>query len=106
MVEELAPATLERALGGTAPPAVLDVRDAWEWALCRIEGSVHVPLAELPRRVGELDPQRPTVVLCHHGVRSAHAAQWLAQHGFAQVANLRGGIDAWSREVDPALPQY
>jgi sulfur-carrier protein adenylyltransferase/sulfurtransferase len=105
-VKELPPPALARALAGPEPPLVLDVRDDWEWTLGRVEGSVHIPLGELVQRVGELDPQRPTVVLCHHGVRSFQAALWLARRGFVQVANLAGGIDAWSREVDPKVAVY
>ena len=105
-VQELAPRALHAALGDPPPPVVLDVREPWERALCHLPDSLHIPLQSLPARVGELDPKRPTVVLCHHGVRSFQAARWLAQRGFAQVANLSGGIDGWAREVDPSMPVY
>lgn len=105
-MEELSALMLSRALAAPDPPLVLDVRDPWERALCHLQDSVHIPLQALPERVAELDPQRPTVVLCHHGVRSFQAARWLAHRGFAQVANLAGGIDAWAREVDPTMAVY
>jgi rhodanese-related sulfurtransferase len=85
---------------------LVDVREPWEVAHCRIEGSRSLPMGEFASRVDELDPDRPTVVICHHGVRSMHVAKWLAQQGFNDVINLRGGIDAWAREIDPAMPVY
>jgi rhodanese-related sulfurtransferase len=85
---------------------LLDVREPWEVARCRIEGSRAVPMGELPARLDEFDPDRRTVVVCHHGVRSMHVAKWLAQQGFGDVINLRGGIDAWARDIDPAMPVY
>lgn len=88
------------------PVTLLDVREPWEFALCRMDGSVHVPLAQLPSRLGELDPARPTVVICHHGVRSLHAGLFLERQGFADVVNLRGGIDGWARRLDPAMAVY
>jgi adenylyltransferase/sulfurtransferase len=85
---------------------LLDVRQPVEHSIARIEGARLIPLAELPARVGELDPARPVVVHCHHGPRSLRAAQWLRAQGFARAASLAGGIDAWSIEVDPAVPRY
>lgn len=87
-------------------PTLLDVREPWELALCRIDGSVHIPLAQLPSRLAELDPARPTVVICHHGVRSLHAGAFLERQGFEDVVNLHGGIDGWARSVDPAMAVY
>ena len=88
------------------PVTLLDVREPWEFALCRMDGSVHVPLAQLPSRLGELDPARPTVVICHHGIRSLQAGAFLERQGFADVVNLRGGIDGWARRLDPAMAVY
>ncbi len=92
----------------TAPGEVtlLDVREPWELQVCRLEGSTHIPLAQLPARLGELDPARATVVVCHHGVRSLRAAAYLEHCGFADVVNLSGGIDGWARSVDPAMAVY
>lgn len=87
-------------------PLLLDVREALELAAAALPGAQHVPMAQVPRALGALDPARPVVCVCHHGVRSAHVAMFLAHHGFAEVYNLTGGIDAWSREVDPAVPVY
>jgi len=85
---------------------LLDVRQPEELAIARIEGAVHIPLNELPARLGELDRTRPVVALCHHGVRSEMAGRLLERSGFADVAHLSGGIDAWSLAVDPAVPRY
>lgn len=85
---------------------LLDVRESWEVERAAIPGALHIPLAELPSRLRDIDPHRPVIVVCHHGVRSWHAACFLLEHGFTDVVNLAGGIDAWSREVDPALPRY
>lgn len=88
------------------PVSLLDVREPWEFEVCRIEGSRLVPLSQLPARLGELDPGLTTVVICHHGVRSLRAAAYLEHCGFADVVNLSGGIDAWARTVDPAMAVY
>ena len=91
---------------GNGPVALLDVREAWEFEVCRIEGSRLIPLSQLPARLGELDPDRPTVVICHHGVRSLRAAAYLEHCGFGDVVNLNGGIDAWARTVDQGMAVY
>ncbi|WP_435103421.1 rhodanese-like domain-containing protein [Arhodomonas sp. AD133] len=85
---------------------LVDVREPWEVDTAAIAGTHHIPLAELPQRAAELDPRRPTAVICHHGVRSAMAGQWLERAGFDEIINLSGGIDAWSQHVDAAVPRY
>jgi rhodanese-related sulfurtransferase len=87
-------------------PQLLDVREPWEWDRARIEGAQHIPMRELPARYGELDPERQVVAICHHGARSQHVAMFLERNGFAEVHNLQGGVDGWSRTVDPAVPLY
>jgi len=87
-------------------PLLLDVREPWESAVCRIEGSMLAPMQTVPQRMGELSPERETVCICHHGGRSMHVAMFLERHGFASVFNLAGGVDAWARQVDPAMPTY
>ena len=93
-------------LAAPEAPILLDVRTGAELALARIEGALHIPMDTLPGRVGELDPARPTIVICHHGLRSMQVARWLAHQGFEAVANLTGGIEAWSRLVDPTVRRY
>jgi rhodanese-related sulfurtransferase len=86
---------------------LIDVREPWELATAHVEGSVAMPMGDVPARAHqELDPEERLVVMCHHGVRSMNVTVWLRQQGFEQVQSLRGGIDAWSVEVDPAVGRY
>ena len=87
-------------------PVLLDVREPWEHEKARIEGARLVPMRELPARIAEIDDEREVVAICHHGGRSMQAAMFLEKQGFKRVHNLVGGIDAWSRTVDPAVPLY
>lgn len=87
------------------PHLLLDVRQPEEYETSRLPGAVLIPLAELPGRMSELPKDRPVVVLCHHGMRSAHAVSRLREAGFDAV-NLSGGIDAWSRDIDLTIPLY
>jgi len=87
-------------------PIVIDVREPWEVQLARIEGSTQLPMGEIASRIQEIDPAHPTVVICHHGVRSLQVVAYLQRQGFDNLHNLQGGIDAWSREVDPTVPCY
>ncbi|MDP3541245.1 MAG: rhodanese-like domain-containing protein [Elusimicrobiota bacterium] len=84
---------------------LLDVRQPEEYATARLDGAVLIPLDELPGRLAELPKALPLVVLCHHGMRSAHAVHHLREAGF-DALNLVGGIDAWSRDIDPEVPIY
>lgn len=88
------------------PPLLLDVREPWEFERCHIPESRLVPMGTVPARLAELDPDRETVVICHHGVRSYHVARFLEHNGFKKVINLSGGVDAWAKEVDPSMPFY
>ena len=92
--------------GGREKPLLLDVREPWEWQAARIEGSQHIPMREVPARVDEIDRERDVVAICHHGGRSQQVAMFLEKNGFRKVHNLQGGVDAWSRTVDPAVPLY
>lgn len=85
---------------------LLDVREPDEWELCQLPGAVLIPLGQLPQRFSELDPKRETVVMCHHGVRSRWAIDFLARQGFTNLLNLAGGIHAWAERVDPTMAQY
>jgi rhodanese-related sulfurtransferase len=87
-------------------PQLLDVREQWEWDTARIDGATLIPMREVPARVAELDPGSDVVAICHHGARSQQVAMFLEKNGFARVHNLQGGVDAWSRTVDPAVPLY
>ena len=85
---------------------MVDVREPWEFELCRIEGSVPIPLGQIATRSDELPRERPLVLVCHHGGRSQHAAMLLAGAGFTQVHNLAGGVESWAVNVDSAMPRY
>lgn len=85
---------------------LLDVREPWEVQTCALDGYVNIPMGQIPNRLAELDPEKPVVVVCHHGIRSQRVALFLQQAGFETVFNLRGGVDAWAKEVDPAFPTY
>ena len=103
--EEIAVADLARRLAGPDGPAVLDVREPWEWEIARIPGSRLVPLGELPDRIAELDPRAEIVTVCHKGKRSLMAQQLLQGAGF-HAWSLAGGIDAWAAEIEPGMARY
>ena len=87
-------------------PILLDVRESWEYNLCALPGSVHIPMGQIPARLADIPQGRPLIVVCHHGMRSYQVAEFLLARGFSDVANLDGGIDAWARVVDPTLARY
>jgi len=97
----------ERLASGHAP-LILDVREPFEWDICNLEpqGARLIPLQQLPQRLDELDPQQEIVVVCHTGVRSAYAARFLEEAGFARVINLEGGMQGWAASVDPGMARY
>ncbi len=97
---------LEERMHSGQPFVLLDVREPFEFEMARIEGANLIPLGELPARIGELDREKEILVFCHSGVRSERAAEFLRSAGFAKVANVAGGIDAWSEEIDPNVPRY
>ncbi len=101
------PDDLKRKLDAGEPVVVLDVRDPWEVQTARLENARHIPMGDIPARAHqELDPDAHIVVVCHHGVRSLNVTQWLRQQGFENAQSMRGGIDRWSRTVDPKVPVY
>ena len=85
---------------------LLDVRETWELETACIAGSINIPMDEIPQRLGELDASQPLAVMCHSGGRSARVAGFLADQGFVRIANVSGGIDAWSQTVDSSIPRY
>jgi|SRR5271155_1621108 len=107
MVKDLSPREfLDRRSAGLNQ-TLLDVREDWEIALAPVPGEVlHIPMGEISHRIGELDAEKDTVVICRSGARSAQVARFLEAQGFRSVFNLGGGILAWSRDIDPRIPQY
>jgi len=103
-VVSLTPADAAPKLSETSQ--VLDVREPWEWEICRLPGALLVPLAELENHLDALDPQREIIVYCHHGLRSMAAVNRLRAAGFTRVSHLEGGIDRWSVEVDATVARY
>lgn len=85
---------------------LVDVREGWEFAFNHLSGAHLIPVHQLEHRLHEIDPRRPAVVYCHRGARSLHAALALRAQGLGNVRSLRGGIDRWSRDVDPTVPRY
>ena len=113
MPDQIAPAALAVWLAGLptgTQPLLLDVREPWECQLASVTPQGFalraLPMHKLPESLAELDPQQPTACLCHHGMRSQQVALFLQQQGFDSVVNIHGGIDAWSRTLDPRVPRY
>ena len=91
----------------TDVPMLVDVREPWEFQTASLPDSLLMPMGDVPSRAfAELDPDAHIVVLCHHGQRSLSVAMWLRGQGFERAQSLAGGIDAWSRTVDPSVPLY
>lgn len=107
MVEEISATELKERLDAGEDIQLIDVRQPEEHAFAKIEGAKLMPLGDLMKRVDEIDPARETVIHCKTGIRSARAVEFLQQAGFeGSLKNLRGGITAWSNEVDPKVPKY
>ena len=103
---ELSP-TEAAALLKEGKTRLIDVREPWEFATTHVEGSILMPMGDIPARAHqELDPEEHLVLMCHHGMRSMNVAVWLRNQGFEQAQSLRGGIDSWSAEVDPGISRY
>ena len=107
MIEEISATELKRRLDAGDDIQLIDVRQPEEWAFAKIEGAKLIPLGELMSRKDEIEQGRETVIHCKAGMRSARAVQALQQSGSkGELKNLKGGITAWSNEVDPKVPKY
>ena len=108
MIESMeAPALAEWLAQADRPqPLLLDVRETWEFETCAMPAAVNMAMGSIPQRLNDIDRNRPIVCICHHGMRSMQVANFLAQQGFESLYNLRGGIHAWSLQVDPKVPTY
>ena len=87
-------------------PMILDVREPEEVAIASFPNALNIPMGDVPSRLPELDPDAEWIIVCHHGMRSANVAMYLARNGFSHVANLVGGIEEWALKVDPSVPRY
>jgi rhodanese-related sulfurtransferase len=94
------------ANGSGTPPVLLDVREPWEYQLCRIDGAVSMPMNTIPAQLEQIDRDAQIVCICHHGARSMRVAQFLENNGFEQVINLTGGVHAWATQVDTSMSTY
>lgn len=106
MISQLTVQALQQRLITGERPIIVDVREGWEYALCALPDSLHLPMALVPQQLERLPRDNDIVVVCHHGVRSQMAAGVLRRNGFTRLYNLRGGIDAWAREIDPQMAVY
>ena len=88
------------------PPLLLDVREEWECEYCHIDGSILIPMGQVPAHLEELDKERESVVICHHGIRSRHIGMYLEHAGFSDVINLEGGVEQWATDIDPSMRRY
>ncbi len=104
--EEVSPAELAELIERDPMLQLVDVRETWEAELAALPGAMLLPLGRLPELTDAIDPDRPVVVYCHHGIRSAQAAGYLLHVGFEDVRHLAGGIDAWAEEIDPEMRRY
>ena len=103
---EITPEEVRSKLESGQDFTLLDCREPWEYQAARIDRALNIPMGEIPARVRELDPDEHIIVVCHHGVRSMNVTAWLRQQGFEKVQSMAGGIDRWSRTVDPKVPIY
>jgi len=97
---------LKRQLDSGVIPVLLDVREPWEYEICRIEGSQNVPMSQITRRIHELDKEANTIVICHHGSRSWQVGSYLESCGFNNLINLEGGVSDWAEQIDLNMPRY
>ncbi len=104
---EITPQELRERMAHGERVRLLDVREPWEHQTARIEGAELIPMADVPANLPRLDGEEaPLVIYCHHGIRSMNVAAWLRRQGVEHAQSLQGGIDRWSREIDPAVPRY
>ncbi len=103
---EISVSELKRRVDAGEQLLVLDVREPYELQTAALPFATPIPMGEVAERIGELPHDRAIAVLCHGGVRSARVTQFLVQSGYERAVNVAGGIDAWSREIDPSVPLY
>ncbi|MEC7595941.1 MAG: rhodanese-like domain-containing protein [Pseudomonadota bacterium] len=105
MIEDLGPKEFQQALNENEV-FLIDVREKWEFEICKIDGAVNLPMSTISETYSDLDSSLNYSLYCHHGVRSMQVANFLLSNGFNTLFNLRGGIDAWSKEIDDSVERY
>jgi rhodanese-related sulfurtransferase len=106
---EVTPADVKRRMDAGEPVYLVDVREPHEYQQARIEGAELIPMRTVPAALQKLDgiaDESPLIVFCHHGMRSMNVVNWLREQGVAACQSMSGGIDQWSREIDPKVPRY
>jgi len=105
-METITAEALKTKLDAGENPVLLDVREAWEYETCHIEGSVNISMSNVQQMLNTLKPDDETVVICHHGMRSFQVASYLEGNGYPKITNLEGGVAAWAQSVDADMAQY
>jgi rhodanese-related sulfurtransferase len=103
---EVSPAEIKQRMDRGEKLLLVDVREPWEFEVCRIEGAKLIPMGSVPANLQALDTDEDVICYCHHGMRSLDVAVWLRGQGVASAKSLAGGIERWSQEIDPAVPRY
>jgi len=107
-MQQITPLELKQRLDSGEPLTLLDVRESWEFQLCHINNSLHIPLGDIlaSQSFEQLDKQIEIIAICHHGIRSLQAATQLQRNGFERITNLQGGVHHWALQVDPNMARY
>lgn len=103
---EITPLELKQRLDAGEKLLLVDVREPWEYEVCRIDGAQLIPMNTIPASLQKLDGEAPVICYCHHGMRSLNVAAWLQKQGVESARSLAGGIERWSAEIDPKVPRY
>ena len=105
-MQTILPEELKKRLDAGEKPILLDVREPWEFSICKIEGSVNISMSEPERLINELNANDEIIAICHHGMRSFQVCNYLENNAFNKVLNLDGGIDSWAKTIDTDMAQY
>tara|TARA_B100000678_G_scaffold54946_1_gene43989 strand:- start:201 stop:518 length:318 start_codon:yes stop_codon:yes gene_type:complete len=105
-MQTILPEELKKRLDAGEKPILLDVREPWEFSICKIEGSVNISMSEPEKLISELNANDEIIAICHHGMRSFQVCNYLENNGFNKVLNLDGGIDSWAKTIDTDMAQY
>ena len=105
-MQTMLPEELKKRLDAGEKPILLDVREPWEFSICKIEGSVNISMSEPEKLINELNANDEIIAICHHGMRSFQVCNYLENNGFNKVLNLDGGIDSWAKTIDTDMVQY
>ena len=105
-MQTMLPEELKKRLDAGEKPILLDVREPWEFSICKIEGSVNISMSEPEKLINELNANDEIIAICHHGMRSFQVCNYLENNAFNKVLNLDGGIDSWAKTIDTDMAQY